>query len=360
VFVSRQGGDEFVLVAASHSRAAALALAEQVLARLGQPYSVRGVPIRLSVSIGVAVDEGRATTAEALIQEADRAMYQAKSAGRAQVCLYDEAMQASAARREQLMAAVEEAVESHQLEVHYQPILDLTTMCTVGYEALLRWDHPLLGSVPPDTFIPLAETTGAVVALGGWVISQACAHVAELRLSTGDDLFVAINVSPRQLADPLFASAIQRELGRHDIPASAVVVEITETAAMTDLGAASAAVGRLRQLGLRVDLDDFGTGYSSLAYLRHLPVSGLKVDRSFVSALVESSGGDDRGAVTVADPIVPAIIQMAHALGIEVTAEGIETAEQLALLQGLGCDRGQGYLLGRPSPPPGAERPSTG
>ena len=234
---------------------------------------------------------------------------------------------------------LQRGIRGEELRLHYQPILDLRTGRPVGVEALVRWQHPARGLLAPDLFVPLAERTGLDVALGAWVIDEASRVAARMEDRRGDALTVAVNLSGRQLSDPGLVALVRAALRAHGCSGSRLVFEVTETMLVTDMDAAAASVAELRELGAGVAIDDFGTGYSSMLYLKHLSASALKVDRSFVGGM--SSGSFDTA-------VVAALVSLAHNLGLQCVAEGVETTDQLQLLVQLGCDHAQGFLLGEP------------
>jgi EAL domain-containing protein (putative c-di-GMP-specific phosphodiesterase class I) len=236
------------------------------------------------------------------------------------------------------------AIAADELRLHYQPVLDLRTGRPVAVEALVRWQHPTRGLLGPDLFVPLAERTGLDVALGAWVIAEACRLAVLLESRPGDALTVAVNLSGGQLSDPELVSLVRAALQAHGCAGSRLVFEVTETSLVTDMEAAAASVRELRELGAGVAIDDFGTGYSSMLYLKHLSASALKVDRSFVAGMTQGSFDT---------AVVAALVSLAHNLGLQCVAEGVETPEQLGLLVQLGCDYAQGYLLCEPLPEDG-------
>ena len=341
--VARIGGDEFVVLCEGMTdQAAAYELAARVLSAVSAPTRVAAHTLGLSMSIGVAL-AGTGDAGE-LLRNADAAMYLAKQRGRNRVELFDEQVREVAAQRTSLVADLRHAVARGELRAHYQPVFALDGERLVGMEALVRWQHPYLGLLAPDLFIPLAETSNLVGEVGAWVLRTACRQAARWSGAGpgGAPLHMAVNVSARQLAQggdlvPLVADA----LAESGIDPATLVLEVTESAVMDDAEATLGVLTALKVLGVRLAIDDFGTGYSSLVYLKRFPVDQLKVDRTFVDGLGEH--GDDAA-------IVASIIGLAHAVGIVAVAEGVETAEQLVALQGHGCGFGQGYLWSRPRP----------
>jgi diguanylate cyclase (GGDEF)-like protein/PAS domain S-box-containing protein len=347
-FLGRLSGDEFLLVTPDVE--AAEALAADICAAMGATFTVGAWQIVITASVGVlqaAVRCYERQDAWDVIRDADVAMYRAKQLGRNRWVRFDETMRHKLQRRvattEYLRRAVTDPVGSG-MHLVYQPILEAATGRPRAVETLIRWSDPALGAVFPDEFIPLAEETGLIVPLGHWIVRTACRQVAVWRRDHPQlaHLHTAVNLSPRQLADPALISTVRSVLAEVDLPAEALCLEITETALADDVEAAYATISALRDLGVELSIDDFGTGYSSLAYLRHLPVSEVKVDRSFVSGLGERVRDEK---------ICASVISMAHALGLRVVAEGVESQPQLDHLRDGGCDYIQGYFMCRPQPP---------
>jgi diguanylate cyclase (GGDEF)-like protein len=340
--MARFGGDEFVIICGDIAGAdEAIGIAQRTTAALEEPFVLGDVEHRVSASIGIALGSGRDRLAEDLIREADAAMYRAKARGRGGAELYDEAMRAHATARLQTENQLAHAIDFDELRLNYQPIVTLPEGRVVGVEALVRWKHPERGLVPPLEFIPIAEETGLIVPIGNWVLERACRQAGEWRraMPGAPPLTISVNLSARQLAQPDLPRIVRDVLGETGVDPGDLHLEITESSLMEDPDAALAAMTELRALGVRLVLDDFGTGYSSLAYVQRFPIARLKIDRSFVADL----GEDSPGAA-----IVAAVASMAHGLGVDVVAEGVETEEQAALVQELGCGYAQGFLYGRP------------
>ncbi|MGZ4759659.1 MAG: putative bifunctional diguanylate cyclase/phosphodiesterase, partial [Acidimicrobiales bacterium] len=344
--VGRVGGDEFVIVIQGVRDAEhAIEMAERVRLGFAVPFRLRDAEIPTATSIGVAlqIGTGRPVEAEAMLGDADSAMYQVKDIGGDAVVLFDSSMRDRAERRLELERELSHALDRGQLSLSYQPVIQLHDSRVTGVEALVRWNHPTLGPVPPDVFIPVAEDTGLIIEIGAWVIDQACAQLAALRATVrgGADLSMAVNISARQLRGDSLLDTVARALMHHSLPASSLCLELTESLLMENVGMTSKLLSALRSAGVRISVDDFGTGYSSLAYLKRLPVDEVKIDRSFVSDL------DDDGANT---SLVAAVVAIAASLGISTVAEGVEKPEQAARLHQLGCNEAQGYWFSRPVP----------
>jgi diguanylate cyclase (GGDEF)-like protein len=341
--VARLSGDEFaVLVDGLAGDAQAGEIADTLLARFEQPFTVRGRDWHLSCSVGLSIYPQHARESDKLLAFADTAMLHAKSSGRSARSLYNENMQESVARRIGLENDLRGALLRGEFELHYQPLVALKGGRITGAEALLRWRHPERGLVPPLDFIAVLEETGMIHAVGAWVLEEACARMRDW-LAAGLPLArLAVNVSALQFArEAAFVEQVREALQRTGLPPHHLQLELTEGVLMSDSERSLALLSELSALGVSLAIDDFGTGYSSLSYLRSFPVDTLKVDRSFVRDMCTDSKDAS---------IVSAIVHMAHSLDLKVTAEGIERADQLAALTKLGCDTAQGYLLGRPMP----------
>jgi diguanylate cyclase (GGDEF)-like protein len=335
--LARLGGDEFA--ALLPSGAAAARAGERIAQALETSVAIDGIDLRVTASIGVAVYPQHGADAETLIQRADVAMYQAK-ARRTGTEFYARERDRNTRERLQMIGELRTAVAERRLALHYQPKLDLRRGTVAGVEALVRWPHPERGLIPPGEFIPLAEQTGVIGALTRFVLDEALRQVAEWR-GRGIDLPVAVNVSATNLLDEGWTELVLATIARHDLAPRDLVIEITEGVLMVDPERSREVVTRLARAGVRVSVDDFGTGYSSLASLKHLPVDELKIDRAFVRHLRT----DPADAA-----IVQSLVDLAHRLGIEVVAEGVEDAETLELLTAHGADRAQGFHIARPAP----------
>ncbi|WP_328613471.1 EAL domain-containing protein [Amycolatopsis sp. NBC_00355] len=341
--VGRLGGDEFVVVTDEVTEPGEVrALAEHLRAAMAEPIGVLGRQLHLDASIGVVlVEAADQRSAEDLLRDADVAMYQAKTLGRGRHHVFDVGLRERMQRRLQLEQDLRDAVHEGQLWPAYQPVVDLKTGEMVAVEALLRWTHPRLGPISPAEFIPLAEESDLINVIGKEMLRATTRELASRRANQGLDLTLKVNISTRQLDDPHLVPAVQDALASTGLPASALCLEVTESALMRDQEAAGEVLAALRSLGVLLAIDDFGTGYSSLAQLRRLTLDTLKIDRSFITGIAESRD---------AEAIVTSIIAMAHAVDLTVIAEGVETAEQLELLRRLDCDQAQGFHLGRPIP----------
>lgn len=346
--VARLGGDEFTLLLELSCLEDAFAVAGRITHALEQPITLQGHAVFVTASIGIAVSEGGEGDPDSLLRDADIAMYQAKNTGKAQHVLFEQSMNSRAMERLEMEIELRRALEQGELRVHYQPIVDLSTGRVSEMEALVRWEHPRLGMIPPAKFIPIAEETGLIAPLGRWVLREAChqgqAWQAEYA-SWGTPLSMSVNLSVKQLQQPHLVAEVAEMLSETGFAAASLKLEITESVMMLNAEATITLLHQLRALGVHLAVDDFGTGYSSMAYLSRLPIDTLKIDRAFVQRL---------GGQAEDDAIVRAIVSLAKTLGLSVTSEGIETPEQLAYLQALGCDRGQGYLYARPLTPAAA------
>ena len=340
--VARMGGDEFVILVADSEGVDQLCdLADAVLAALGPPLSLAEQQLSVGASVGVVEQAVTSTSASELMRAADITLYSAKADGRGRWALYDPSLDEAAVTRFTLSAAMPAAVERGEFFVVYQPLVSLADHHVRGVEALVRWRHPDLGVLAPARFITLAEETGAIVPLGRFVLERSCHDARRWYAEFGDDApFVSVNVAPRQLHEPALVTEIAALLADTGLPAGRLQVELTERALTTDEGAPLKALDGLRAMGVRIAVDDFGTGYSNLSYLRKLPVDVIKLDGSFGEGLREEELTDP-----VDERIVGTLVSLGHALGLTVTAEGVETAAQAERLRGLDCDEGQGWLF---------------
>jgi diguanylate cyclase (GGDEF)-like protein/PAS domain S-box-containing protein len=342
--VARFGGDEFALLLESGEMpVAAHAVAGRVADALRVPIRIGTEDVTVRASIGIALGQPPIDRPESLLRDADLAMYMAKHNGKGRFEMFRPAMHEEAVRRLELAADLRRGIERGELEVFYQPIVNVHTATAIGAEALVRWHHPSRGLVPPVDFIPIAESTGLIVPLGKWVLTQACRQAQSWRRSglTSDTFYISVNLSARQLQDPALLDDVTAAIQDSGLPARALVLEVTESVLMEDLDAALAHLQALKDLGLRLAVDDFGTGYSSLSYLRNFPMDVVKIDKSFVDRIAL----DTEGAA-----MVRSVIDVTTALGLTSIAEGVEQEDQLAILGQLGCDNVQGYLFAEPMP----------
>ncbi len=339
--VARMGGDEFVVLFEDLADPVAdgQRMAERLRAAVSEPMTIDDQDLYLTISVGVAAVSTTGCRSEEVLAEADSAMYRVKRAGRNRVAVV-EVGDGPAPVRFAMASGLHQALERDELRLLYQPVCNSRDGTVLGFEALLRWEHPQRGTIPPLEFIPVAEESGLMVAIGQWVLREACRQAVAWRDVLGGIPRMAVNVSGRQLDDPSFVDDVAAVLASTGMPADAVMLEITESILLGDRSGYEEVLVALKDLGVHLSIDDFGTGYSSLAYLRRFPVDQLKVDRAFVQDVSEH--GDTR--------IMEAVVRLAHDLGLEVVAEGVETPCELDTVQALGCDVVQGYLLGRPVP----------
>jgi diguanylate cyclase (GGDEF)-like protein len=336
--VARLGGDEFaILLPRTNSPEKTQALAKRIADLLSQPYEVYGHHIQMGASIGIALAPHDGNDPELLLRAADMALYAAKAAGRGTFKFFHKSMAEQLRAKRQLELDLRAAIDNDELELHYQPLLNVETQAITGFEALMRWQHPMKGLVPPGEFIPIAEETGMITSLGSWALRKACAQA----VSWPERIYVAVNVSPMQFRNGNLVAVVAEALTESGLPASRLELEITETILMQESETTIHVLNQLRAMGVRISMDDFGTGYSSLSYLRSFPLSKIKIDRAFVK---------DLGATSASDVIIRSVIDIAKTLEMTTTAEGVETAEQFEILKSLGCSEAQGYYLSRPVP----------
>jgi diguanylate cyclase (GGDEF)-like protein/PAS domain S-box-containing protein len=342
--VARFGGDEFTILCEDIAgEIEAATIAQRIVDVFRDPFLLEDGEVFLATSLGIAIARGPDDRAADLIRDADAAMYRAKERGKGRYEIFDEAMRADAVVRLETESALRRALERGELRLHYQPEIDVATGAIAGFEALLRWEHPVRGTLGPSAFIPLAEETGLIVGIGEWVLREACTEAGRW----AQPLTLSVNLSARQLAQHDLVAMVRRALAETGMEPSRLWLEITESAVMESGAATTAQLRALKSLGVCLAIDDFGTGFSSLAHLRRFPVDVLKIDGTFVAGL----GREPQDA-----SIVAAIVSLAHALDLRTVAEGVETDEQLEILKQLGCDLAQGYLFARPMPPEEARR----
>jgi diguanylate cyclase (GGDEF)-like protein len=339
--VARLGGDEFtILLDTLRDVPDAIQAADRITAALREPIKLDSYEVYATASIGIAFSAGGNGDPDSLLRDADTAMYQAKNRGKAHHVLFDHSMNAVALERLEMEADLRRAVAQNELRLRYQPIIDLATERVTEVEALVRWQHPRHGMIPPARFIPLAEETGMIVPIGRWVLAEACRQARKWHVShpTLPPIVIGVNLSAKQIQQPDLVSEVAEVLRETGLDPKCLKLEITESVMMQNAESTIEKLRELRDLGVSLAVDDFGTGYSSMAYLSRFPIDTLKIDQSFIGRL---------GQQAEDDAIVRAIISLAKNLNLRVTSEGIETPEQLTELQALGCDRGQGYLFAR-------------
>ncbi|NMY84653.1 EAL domain-containing protein [Pseudomonas sp. WS 5411] len=339
--LARIGGDEFVLLVQLSQPDDALRLAERQVGLINQSFRVAEHDLSISASVGIALFPGNGATPQELLMNADAAMYHAKSMGKNGYSFFDVSMNTNARKQLQLLQDLRKAVEQQQLRLYYQPKFDALSGRAIGAEALLRWEHPQHGLLLPDKFIELAEKTGVIIAIGDWVLNEACRQMQVWFAQGYRDWRIAVNLSALQFCHAGLVTSVANALQRHQLPANSLTLEITETTAMSDADASMRVLQELSEMGVDLSIDDFGTGYSSLMYLKRLPANELKIDRGFVRDLEHDS--DDAA-------IVSAIVALGQALGLRIVAEGVETDMQQDFLTRLGCNSLQGFLLGQPLP----------
>jgi len=339
--VARLGGDEFALILEEFaSKKELLKVARRMHSALCEPFRLHGTDIIPGASFGIVNEMAAYSSSGDVLRDADIAMYRAKHQGKGMV-LFDNRMREELMETINMEAELREVLARDGLTLHYQPIVSIADEILEGFEALVRWEHPLRGMIPPDRFIPLAEETGLIVDLGKWVIREACRRLKNWQdtLTLARPLTMNVNVSIRQFARPGLVEHVMEVLGHYDLNPACLKIEVTESVIMQDADRIITELNRLRSFGVNIAIDDFGTGYSSLSYLRRMPIDHLKIDRSFIS------GSEDTGEN---DQIVRSIISLARSLGLSVIAEGVENREQLERLRALNCDKAQGFLFSRP------------
>ena len=334
--VGRLGGDEFAIVAEDiNAPEDAMRLARRVCTALGESYHVNGHELTISASIGIALGPVDGEPSDALLKNADLALYRAKEDGRNTFRFFEPAMDAALQKRRRLEADLRAALRKNQLYLDYQPQFDLETGRLTGYEALVRWWHPTEGEISPTTFIPIAEETGLIVPLGEWILRTACSYATTWPLDTN----LAVNLSPAQFKTQDVYGLVRRVLSETGLEPQRLELEITEGIILQNTEAVLETLQRLDQLGVLIAMDDFGTGYSSLSYLTRFPVKKIKIDRSFIDTL---------GTSPQTSAIVSSIVGLGQSLHVTITAEGVETEGQAAMLKKWGCDQVQGFYYGKP------------
>jgi diguanylate cyclase len=337
--LARIGGDEFVVLANASEPADAASFAAKLVEEISKPFLIARHEVRVSVSIGIAVFDHEERGDQDLLKSADAAMYHAKALGRNTYCFFDTSMNDDAQKELQLVSDLRSAHERSEWVLHYQPTIDAQSGAIRGAEALMRWNHPTRGMVPPNHFIPVAERTGLIVPIGEWVLNEACRQMSEWHAAGFSDWTIAVNLSAVQFNHTGLIQMVRDTLNRHALEPRYLTLEITESTAMRDVHASLAILRQLHEMGVQISIDDFGTGYSSLLYLKRLPANELKIDRGFVCDLAH----DTEDAA-----IIAAIVALGHTLNLRIVAEGVETSEQRGFLTRLGCNSLQGYLFGKP------------
>lgn len=344
--LARLGGDEFAILLPNLTEASqATKIADALYNKLAEPFEIESQPITTSFSIGIALNQSDQTNqAETLMQDAHRAMARARALGKEHYEIFDPGMRTEAVKRFQLEAELRSAIDNQEFLLYYQPIINLQTGKLAGFEALVRWQHPQQGFVSPGSFIPAAEETGLIVPMGSWILEEACAQMYawKQQFPQAKELMVSVNLSTKQFNQENLSEEVSSILDKTKLDSQCLKLELTESAAMEDVNGTIDQLVKLKSLNLKLSLDDFGTGYSSLSYLHQLPTDTLKVDQSFVGRMEEKSREDGE--------IVKTIISLGHQLGMDVIAEGIETAAQLKGLRQLDCNYGQGYYFAKPLP----------
>jgi diguanylate cyclase (GGDEF)-like protein/PAS domain S-box-containing protein len=337
--VGRLGGDEFkVILPGRVPRERLSQLAQEIIASLSQPYSIEGQRVSIGASIGIAIAPENGDTSEAIIRNSDLALYAAKDGGRGRFHFYSDNLHSAAEERASLEEALRDAIANGSFDLHYQPVVNAADNAIAGFEALLRWNHPVKGWLSPDKFIPVAEEAGLILAIGNWVIRTACADLARWP----ENVRCAVNVSPLQFSDPQLPSIITNAIASAQISPARLELEITESVFLGDDVGTDAMFTALKRIGVRLALDDFGTGYSSLGYLKRAPFDKIKIDQSFVRGATQP--GSRNGA------IIASITSLAKSLGMDTTAEGVETLDELELVRNLGCSHVQGYIFSKAVP----------
>jgi diguanylate cyclase (GGDEF)-like protein len=338
--VARLGGDEFALVIEDVDDAGKEIAIERVKRALAAPFLIQGQPRQIGGSFGMVLSRGNIDSPDDLLRRADMAMYEAKRKGKYGHVIFETGMHTAMVFRLEMKSALERALGQREFVLHYQPIVELANGRITGMDALIRWNRPDGRIVGPAEFIPLAEETRMIVPLGWWVLDESCRQFSSWlpKRPKPGDLTLHVNLSPQQLHDPQANGKVLEALGRSGVPAECLVLELTETSIMQDVESSLAAMAKLTELGIRTSIDDFGTGYSSLSYLQKLPVSVLKIDKSFIDTVAESKEGA---------ALVRAIVGVGAALELQVIAEGVERLEQVGRLQALNCRYAQGYFFSR-------------
>ena len=342
-FCARLGGDEFVLILPNiQSKEEIEQVANNILTSFEEPFCLDQREFFISVSIGIAVAPQDGEDGEILLKNADAAMYNAKQAGKNTYRRYDEFLHLQILKKIEMENDLRKAIEGEEFELYYQPQVDLKDTNSISVEALIRWNHPTKGMIPPGEFIELAEETGLIVPIGKWVLEEACKQIKQWKEQQVGIQYIAVNLSPRQFQDRHLIDTIEKMLQAYNLKSSDLEFEITETVAMEDIEYTIKMLQILKEMGFKISLDDFGTGYSSMNYLKKLPIDSVKIDRSFLTDVMDGDEGQRS--------IIQAVITLSHANDLTVVAEGVETKEQLDFLRKEHCDKAQGYFFSRPLP----------
>ena len=342
--IARLGGDEFIALLEPITQINdAIDIAERIIEELRLPFYLEKRQVFTAASIGIVLSSKEYSQADDILRDADIAMYRAKSRGKARYEMFDQEMYNLAVARHKLENNLRHALDRQEFQVYYQPIISLDNKKIVGFEALLRWQHPEQGLISPAKFLPIAEEIGLIVPIGEWILHSACQQMAlwQTQISTASQLKISVNLSAKQLQDPNFLGAVKRVLTQTGLEGKSLQLELTESMLMENLKALTTLLWQLKEEGIELSIDDFGTGYSSLSYLHRLPIDNLKIDRSFIKSIGKEKDGRN---------IVATIINLAHQMEMTTIAEGIESPKQLDRLQFLGCEKVQGYLFSRPVP----------
>ena len=342
--LARFGGDEFVILLEDmENENYAVVIAERLQKSLKTPFEIEGNDIYAPASFGIVLNTRIYDDSEIIIRDADAAMYHAKEKGRLQFKIFDKTLHEKALNLLQVETDLRKAIANKEFDLYYQPIVSLDNISIIGFEALIRWNHPTQGLVYPDSFIPVAEETGLIIPIGRWVLKKACRDLRrwDKQVKSKLPLFMSVNISSKQFLRPSLIDDIKEILHETGLPPDQLKLEITETALMEDFHETIPLIQRLKDFGVQIVIDDFGTGYSSMSYLQQLPIDTLKVDQSFISRIENNTDGENKN-------IVETIVSLAHKLGLKVVAEGVETNKQHSILSQMNCQMAQGYLFSRP------------
>ncbi len=341
--LSRLGGDEYAVLLENICKPdLAITIAKRIIKKINQVFNIEGLQIYTSTTIGVVIADEQCLDSSKMIRHADLAMYHAKKAGKNTYYIYNKSLEVEEKNVRQIRHELEQALLNNELILHYQIVMDIQNQVPVGFEALLRWNHPTKGLLSPGSFIQIAEESELILEMDKFMLEQAIKQLLEWREEFNFPMYVSVNISGRQFAHKAFYQEVTRLIKKYQLPKNSLCLEITERVLIDNLRKASLLLNKLKKLGIRILLDDFGTGYSSLSYLHQLPFDVLKIDRSFVNAM---------GDVVLDNSIINTIMTLANTLNMEVIAEGIENEEQLKLLRDIDCPYGQGYFLSYPLEP---------